>query len=114
MQRFASERMPSIVWKNGAGGHRPHGALPFDTLGPYAKVVKCPIEGTDLRLTCYATAHADTFYSVPACTRFHGKYVTGFFMLHDDGPVFVPNAAYAPLFAERKRNVPQTLTTSAA
>ena len=37
------------------------------------------------RLTCYATGHADTYFSVPACTRIRGKYVRGFFATDSDG-----------------------------
>lgn len=78
-QRFiARER---FEFPNGAIGWRPGG--PFDCLGPYAKVQNCPIAGTDLRLTCYATAYADTFFSVPACTRYRGKYIKGYFTLND-------------------------------
>lgn len=73
---------------NGAIGWRPGG--PFDCLGPYAKVENCPIAGTDRRLTCYATGYADTFFSVPACTRMNGKHVRGFFTLSDGAIEFVP------------------------
>ena len=76
-------------FSNGAIGWRPGG--PFDCLGPYAKVENCPIEGTDLRLTCYASGYADTFFSVPANTRIKGKHVKGFFTVRDGGCVFVPN-----------------------
>lgn len=73
---------------NGAVGHRPGG--PMDCLGPYAKVRNCPIAGTDLRLTCYATGYPDTWFSVPACTRHKGKWIRGFFTNDDDdgGTVF--------------------------
>ena len=48
-QKFlANER---FEFSNGAVGWRPGG--PFDCLGPYAKVENCPIEGTDLLLTCF-------------------------------------------------------------
>ena len=73
---------------NGAIGWRPGG--PFDCLGPYAKVQNCPIDGTELRMTCYATGYANTFFSVPACTRRRGKYVRGFFTMRDGACVFVP------------------------
>lgn len=80
-------------FKNGAVGWRPGG--PFDCLGPYAKVQNCPVKGTDLRLTCYATGYADTFFSVPACTRRKGKYVSGFFTMGDDDSIqFVPHARH--------------------
>lgn len=78
----------SFTWLNGAVGYRPGG--PFDCLGPYARVVNCPIEGTDLRLTCYATAYADTFFSVPACTRYRGKHIAGYFTTDHDGVKFCP------------------------
>lgn len=71
---FADEK---FEFPNGAIGWRASG--PFDCLGPYAKVQNCPIDGTDLRLTCYATGYADTFFSVPACTRRRGHYIGGFF-----------------------------------
>ena len=86
-QRFiACERHE---FSNGAVGYAPGG--PFDCLGPYAKVANCPVKGTDLRLTCYATGYADTFFSVPACTRRRGKHVSGFFSQDDSGGlVFTP------------------------
>lgn len=92
---FASE---SYTFPNGAVGYRPGG--PFDCLGPYAKVTGCPIvlcttdeQGrtvnvdTGLRRTCYATSCADTFFSVPACTRIKGRHVSGFFALDDSGGI---------------------------
>lgn len=83
MQRFiARERFD---FPNGATGYRPGG--PFDCLGPYAKVLNCPIAGTDLRRACYATGYADTFFSVPACTRIKGRYVSGYFTGLDGGGV---------------------------
>ena len=77
-----------FTFPNGAIGWRPGG--PFDCLGPYAKVQNCPIDGTDLRLTCYATGYADSFFSVPACTVFRKKYIGGFFTWKDDSVFFVP------------------------
>lgn len=103
-QRFrARER---FAFSNGAIGWRPGG--PFDCVGPYAKVENCPLvvlvwfpypgkedatrypvgsPGVGLwrhvdsgeRRTCYATGYADTFFSVPACTRLRGKHVRGYF-----------------------------------
>lgn len=88
-QRFiARER---YEFSNGAIGWRPGG--PFDCLGPYAKVQNCPIDGTTLRLTCYASGYADTYFSVPATTRYCGQHVRGFFTGDDGGCVFHPLAA---------------------
>lgn len=70
---------------NGAIGYAPGG--PMDCLGPFAKVVNCPVRGTNLRLTCYATGYADTFFSVPACTRRKGKYIGGFFTFGDNNAI---------------------------
>jgi len=86
-QRFFASN-DTFTWPNGAIGHRPGG--PFDCLGPYAKVWNCTVEGRTKRYTCYATAYADTFFSIPACTRIQGKYVKGFFTNRDEGLVFVP------------------------
>lgn len=89
-QKFAATE--KFQFSNGAIGWRPGG--PFDCLGPYAKVQNCPIDGTDLRLTCYATGYADTYFSVPACTRYRGRYIGGFFTSaenSDSGSIrFVP------------------------
>ena len=78
MQKFwGRERFD---FSNGAVGWRPGG--PMDCLGPYAKVQNCPImvDGVEVgRRTCYATGYADTFFSVPACTRWKGRYVGGYF-----------------------------------
>ena len=88
MQTFYADLSDSFTWPNGAVGYR--SGVSFDCLGPYAKVRNCPIDGTDLRRTCYATGYADTFFSIPACTRIKGRYVAGFFMLRDEDLVFVP------------------------
>lgn len=92
-QRFYANPRDTLTHANGAIGFRPGGS--FDCLGPYAKVSNCPIEGTAHRLTCYATGYADTFFSVPACTRYRGKYVSGFFTNRETGVVFVPHAKHA-------------------
>ena len=81
--RFAARER--FYFSNGAIGWRPGG--PMDCLGPFAKVQNCPIEGTDRRLTCYATAYADTFFSIPACTKVKGRYVGGYFTTDNDGNV---------------------------
>ncbi len=88
-QKFYASPVDTFTWPNGAIGHRPHGGS-FDCLGPYAKVTNCPIDGTDLRLTCYATGYADSFFSIPACTRRKGKHIGGFFMLDHGDIQFVP------------------------
>jgi hypothetical protein len=82
-QRFiARERRE---FSNGAIGWAPGG--PMDCLGPYAKVQNCPIKGTDLRLTCYASGYADTFFSVPACTQYRRKHISGFFTMDGEGGI---------------------------
>jgi hypothetical protein len=82
----------TFTWPNGAIGHRPGG--PFDCLGPFAKVRNCPVDGTDLRLTCYATGYADTFFSIPACTQHRGRYVGGFLTVEDGNVKFCPLTRY--------------------
>lgn len=86
-QRFRATE--PCTFSNGAIGWRPGG--PFDCLGPYAKVENCPIHNTDLRRTCYATAYADTFFSVPARTQIFGVDVRGYLTSDHDGAItFVP------------------------
>ncbi len=86
-QKFYASPTDTLTYPNGAIGHRPGGS--FDCLGPYAKVTNCPIhDASGLRLTCYATGYADTHFSVPACTRYRGKYVSGFFTIGESGVVF--------------------------
>lgn len=80
-QRFVARER--FQFSNGAIGWRPGG--PFDCLGPWAKVNNCPIHGTGLRLTCYATGYADTFFSVPAVTRYKGRRVKGYLTQDGDG-----------------------------
>lgn len=92
MQRFLARE--SHTFSNGATGWRPGG--PMDVIGPFAKVEHCPIEGTDLKRTCYATGYADTFFSIPACTRVRGRYIGGFLTLDSGGGVvFVPHKRFA-------------------
>lgn len=77
-QRFPARE--SFLFDNGAIGYRPGRHL--DILGPYAKVKNCPVyeDGVLIgRYTCYATAYADSFFSIPACTRIKGKYIKGYF-----------------------------------
>ncbi len=93
MQTFIARDKRSFP--NGAIGWAPGG--PFDPLGPYAKVQNCPIKGTELRRTAYATGHADTFFSVPACTRVKGRYIGGFFTSDADGVSFHPYDRYQPV-----------------
>ena len=97
-QRFYASKKDFIVYANGAIGYR--SGSKFDCLGPYARVKNCPVEGTPLRLTCYATAYADTFFSVPACTRYRGKYIRGYFTNRDEGVVFCVLDAHKHLFPE--------------
>lgn len=88
-QKFYASR-DTFTWPNGAIGHRT-GAR-FDCLGPYAKVVGCPIHigehDTGLRRTCYATGYADTYFSIPACTRIGGAHVAGYFTTNEAGISF--------------------------
>lgn len=86
-------------FSNGAIGWAPGG--PFDCLGPYAKVENCPIGDSDIRRTAYATGYADTYFSIPACTRYRGRYIKGFFTCDDsDGRAikFNPLDSYLPRF----------------
>jgi hypothetical protein len=88
MQKFYASPKDTYECANGAIGYRSGG--PFDCLGPYAKVLNCPIHGTDIRRACYATGYADTWFSIPACTRYKGKYIRGFFTHEESGIVFNP------------------------
>ncbi len=86
IQRFHASLDNKMTWPNGAVGQRPGGA--FDCLGPYARVTNCPVYGTELRLTCYATAYADSAFTVPAATQYRRKYVRGFFDITADSIMF--------------------------
>lgn len=81
-QKFYASPSDTFTWPNGAIGHRT--GVPLDILGPYAKVRNCPIAGTSVRLTCYATGFCDTYFSVPACTRYKGKHIRGYFTNTDE------------------------------
>ena len=104
MQQFYASPSDTFTWPDGAVGYRPGG--PMDCLGPFAKVLNCRIDGTDLRRACYATAYADTYFSVPACTRIRGRYIGGFFMAKDESVIFVPmdrfRAKYPEIFGGEK------------
>jgi hypothetical protein len=92
MQRFLAREPHSF--SNGAIGWRPGG--PMDCIGPFAKVEHCPIDGTDLKRTCYATGYADTAFSIPACTKVRGRYIGGFLTIDSDGAVaFHPHKRFA-------------------
>lgn len=81
MQHFIARE--KFTFPNGAVGWRPGG--PFDCLGPWAKVNNCPIHGTELRRTAYATGYADTYFSIPAVTRYKGRRITGYLTTNSDG-----------------------------
>lgn len=93
-QKFYADLGCPFEFTNGAIGYRT-GAT-FDVLGPYAKVVNCPIGDTDYRLTCYATGYADTAFTVPACTRIKGKHVRGHFERKDGAITFYPSKGKLP------------------
>lgn len=95
-QRFYANPATRQTADNGAVSFAPGG--PMDCIGHYAKVSNCPIDGTDVRLTCYATGYADTWFSVPACTRYRGKYVRGYFTGTETGPVFRVMDSHKHLF----------------
>lgn len=100
MQKFIAREPRSNP--NGATQWAPGG--PFDCVGPWAKVQNCPIvvAGQPVhRLTCYATAYADTAFSVPACTRYKGKYIAGYFTMDEDGPEFRVMDRHAHYFADK-------------
>lgn len=96
-QVFYASPNDTFTSPNGSIGHRPGG--PMDCLGPFAKVSNCPIHGTDKRLTCYATGYADTFFSVPACTRYKGRHVRGYFTSDEAGTVFHVMDSHKHLFS---------------
>lgn len=93
-QKFYASPHDTFEFANGAIGHQPGGS--FGCLGPYAKVRNCPVEGYEKRLTCYATGYADTFFSIPACTRIKGKHVRGYFTMDDGAIIFRPNQGETP------------------
>ena len=95
-QKFFASPATKFTYPNGAIAFGPGG--PFDCLGHFAKVKNCPIGKTNLRLTCYATNYADTFFSVPAVTRYHGKRVTGYFSVEDENIVFNFHNCFNSLF----------------
>jgi hypothetical protein len=85
-QRFYANPATKDTARNGAVSYGPGG--PFDCLGSWSKVVNCPIVGTTLRRTCYATGYADTYFSVPAVCTVRGRRIVGYLTTTDDGPEF--------------------------
>lgn len=98
--------MSQKFYDNGEPRHFPNGAIGYapggftDCLGHFARVSNCPIDGTSVRHTCYASGYADTWFSVPATTRHKGKHVKGFFTSSEDGPVFNVMNSHKHLFEE--------------
>ena len=73
-----------------------NGAIPFYAIwfgGPtLAKILNCPVERLSKPRTSavYITGEADTYFSLPACTRIKGKYIRGYVTGTEDGHVFRP------------------------
>jgi hypothetical protein len=100
-QKFHADPATKFVHPNGAVGYGPGGS--FDCLGAYAKVRNCPIECEGVqgvRLTAYATGYAETFFSIPACTRFKGRHIGGYFTGMEDGVVFRVYDRFKPLMVK--------------
>lgn len=104
-QKFIARE--SVTCKNGAIAWG--SGFASDCLGMFAKVQNCPImvDGKEVdRLTCYATGYADTFFSVPACTRKRGRHVRGYFTSADSdgdswpGIVFMVMDTHKSIFSE--------------
>ena len=73
-------------------GH-PNGSRVYRTADPFASVARvenCPCED-GVRRTAFATAEADTFFSIPACVYVGPKTVSGFLTCDDEGWRFVVN-----------------------
>jgi hypothetical protein len=69
----------------------PNGSRAFYTPGPFASVAKverCPCED-GVRRNAFATAEADTFFSVPACVYVGKKTVGGYLASDEDGWKFI-------------------------
>lgn len=84
-QKFCADMADPFTHANGATSYG--SPMPWRQHA-FSIVRNCVIEGTALRLTCYATGDADTWFSIPACTQHKGKYVAGYFTTRDDGVVF--------------------------
>lgn len=79
------------VVDEGTAVEHPNGSRCFRTPPPFrsvAKVERCPCED-GRRRTAFATAEADTFFSVPACVYVGRKTVGGFLASDEDGWRFV-------------------------
>jgi hypothetical protein len=96
MQKFYANPSTEFVHPNGAIAYGPGG--PFDVLGRYSKIKNCPVAGTGLRLTAYARNYADTHFSIPACARYKGKYIGGYFTNTEQGVEFRPMEKYLERF----------------
>lgn len=61
-----------------------------------AKITNCRLANLEgePRRTVYITGEADTFFSIPACTRYLGKYVRGYVTGDDDGNLVFRHVYY--------------------
>ena len=71
-----------------------NGAIPYyvSMWHVLSKIVNCPVErgNREIRATVYATGHADTAFSIPACCKIRGKYIGGYITGSETGHVFRP------------------------
>lgn len=75
------------------GTVHPNGSRSYRTADPFASVARienCPCEDGVCR-TAFATAEADTFFSIPACVYVGKKTVSGFLTYDEEGYRFVVN-----------------------
>jgi hypothetical protein len=69
--------------------------------GHKAKIVKCPVEGQELRVIAYPTGHTKDGETIPALFRRFGKRVRGYLLMQEDGPIFVPHPDYVKFIQPR-------------
>jgi hypothetical protein len=62
-----------------------------------AKIENCRLENLEgePRRTVYITGEADTFFSIPAATRYLGKYVKGYVTGDEDGNLVFRHCYYS-------------------
>lgn len=90
---------------NGAVGTAPFGKTNKEKLGHLFKVTNCPVRGTNLKRTCYATRPGVKQGEVLAIFWINERRITGKFSLTEEGVEFILDEKYRKEFVTQSKEL---------